>query len=192
MVHMNLPLSNNIQLEDRLLWPDGDSSYTPDNIIKLIYRNGNTENIFTTEMTDDIKQFNSLVSDKNKIKIKETVKSLDFSWNIPDEFKDINVKEYVLEKFSEECHKLNVNIDNNPDFIKKRLNRIVIELKLFEEKKALPVIKTLIYIINILESNEIVWGVGRGSSVSSYVLYLIGIHDIDSVEYDIDIADFLH
>jgi DNA polymerase III alpha subunit len=37
-----------------------------------------------------------------------------------------------------------------------------------------------------------VWGIGRGSSVSSYVLYVLGVHDVDSYAYDLDIGDFLH
>jgi DNA polymerase III alpha subunit len=48
-----------------------------------------------------------------------------------------------------------------------------------------------IYIIDPLRKNNSVWGVGRGSSVASYVLYLIGVHKIDSLFFDLDIEDFL-
>jgi len=33
--------------------------------------------------------------------------------------------------------------------------------------------------------------VGRGSSVSSYILYLIGIHRVDSLRYGFSISDYL-
>jgi DNA polymerase III alpha subunit len=36
-----------------------------------------------------------------------------------------------------------------------------------------------------------VWGVGRGSSVASYVLFLIGVHRIDSMKYNLDYKEFL-
>jgi DNA polymerase III alpha subunit len=42
-----------------------------------------------------------------------------------------------------------------------------------------------------MRENDIVWGVGRGSSVASYTLYLIGVHKIDSIKYELDINEFL-
>jgi len=36
-----------------------------------------------------------------------------------------------------------------------------------------------------------IWGVGRGSSVASYVLYLLDVHRIDSMFYDLDPSEFL-
>jgi DNA polymerase III alpha subunit len=54
----------------------------------------------------------------------------------------------------------------------------------------IPVLTTMKYVVDTLRANNIVWGVGRGSSVSSYVLYLIGIHKIDSVKYDLPIDEF--
>jgi DNA polymerase III alpha subunit len=47
------------------------------------------------------------------------------------------------------------------------------------------------YLVDTLRENKILWGVGRGSSVASYVLYLIGVHKIDSLKYNLDIAEFL-
>ena len=45
--------------------------------------------------------------------------------------------------------------------------------------------------VDIMRKNNVVWGVGRGLSVASYVLYLIGVHKIDSLYYDLDIEEFL-
>ena len=47
------------------------------------------------------------------------------------------------------------------------------------------------YIIDTLRENNIVWGVGRGSSVSSYMLYLIGVHKVDSIKYNLNINEFI-
>ena len=52
-----------------------------------------------------------------------------------------------------------------------------------------PVLKVLIYIIDTMRKNNLVWGIGRGSSVASYVLYLIGVHKVDS-KYNLDIKEF--
>ena len=39
--------------------------------------------------------------------------------------------------------------------------------------------------------NNVVWGLGRGSSTASYILYLLGVHKIDSLYYDLPIEEFL-
>jgi len=47
------------------------------------------------------------------------------------------------------------------------------------------------YLVDTLRSQNIVWGVGRGSSVASYCLYLIGVHKVNSMQYNLDIHEFL-
>ena len=42
-----------------------------------------------------------------------------------------------------------------------------------------------------MQENNLIWGVGRGSSVASYVLYKLGVHRIDSIFYDLDPGEFL-
>ena len=54
-----------------------------------------------------------------------------------------------------------------------------------------PILQLLVYIIDIMRKNNLVWGVGRGSSVASYVLYLLGVHKVDSYKYSLDIKEFL-
>ncbi len=84
------------------------------------------------------------------------------------------------------------NIESLEDVqIYERWHRVQAELIMYKELQLLPVLRAIIYVINTLQDKNIVWGVGRGSSVSSYVLYLIGVHDVDSVKYDLDFTDFL-
>jgi len=52
------------------------------------------------------------------------------------------------------------------------------------------ILPVMLYIVDTLRSQNILWGVGRGSSVSCYCLYLIGIHKIDSLKYDLPINEF--
>jgi DNA polymerase III alpha subunit len=54
----------------------------------------------------------------------------------------------------------------------------------------IPVLRAMKYVVDTLRSNNIVWGVGRGSSVASYVLFIIGVHKIDSVKYKLPINEF--
>jgi DNA polymerase III alpha subunit len=92
-------------------------------------------------------------------------------WNMPDEYKQLNIEQWILEK----C--------NN--------QRVQDELAAFKERNMLDLLRWLKYFVDTCRANNIVWGVGRGSSVASYILYLIGVHKIDSLKYNLDWQEFL-
>ncbi len=69
-------------------------------------------------------------------------------------------------------------------------DRVSQELELFIKHGMYDILHVMKYIVDTLRANKIVWGVGRGSSVASYVLYLIGVHKIDSVKYKLPIDEF--
>ena len=95
------------------------------------------------------------------------------NWFIPNKYKQLDIEEFLVTQCPEQ---------NYP--------RLIEELALFKQNNMIPVLKTMKYVVDTLRDNNIVWGVGRGSSVSSYVLYLIGIHKIDSVKYALPIDEF--
>ena len=99
------------------------------------------------------------------------------TYNIPEHYKSLDVKEYVRQLVS----------DGDSD----QTGRVEMELTMFEERNLFPVIQILIYIIETMRKHKLVWGVGRGSSVASYVLYLIGAHKVNSLSYNLDIEEFL-
>jgi DNA polymerase III alpha subunit len=70
--------------------------------------------------------------------------------------------------------------------------RVDEELRLFGEHHMIPVLRLMFMLVALFREHNIVTGVGRGSSVASYVLYLIGVHHIDSLYYDLPISEFLH
>ena len=96
------------------------------------------------------------------------------NWFIPDEYKTLDIKSYVLERTPAHA-----------------IDRVNEELNLYDKYNIIDVLKVCVYIIDTLRKNNIVWGVGRGSSVASYVLYLIGVHKVDSIKYELDINEFL-
>ena len=98
------------------------------------------------------------------------------NWFMPEEYKTLDIYTYVMDK----C------IDNLV-----ASTRVEQELEMFKERGMYPVLQFLVYFVKICKENNIVLGVGRGSSVASYVLYLIGIHKINSLKYDLDIREFL-
>lgn len=70
-------------------------------------------------------------------------------------------------------------------------SRVDKELELYIKHGMIELLHFMKYLVDTLRNNNVVWGVGRGSSVSSYVLYLIGVHKIDSLKYNLDINEFL-
>jgi len=96
-------------------------------------------------------------------------------WNMPVEYCTMDIAQWLLDQCKTEVE----------------LQRVGEELLLYQERNLFPLLKQLKYIIDTWRSNNIIWGVGRGSSVASYVLYLIGVHRINSIYYDLDIHEFL-
>lgn len=69
--------------------------------------------------------------------------------------------------------------------------RVDLEMDLFEERDLIPLLQLMMYLVDHFQQHGIVWGVGRGSSVASYCLFLIGVHKIDSLRFGLDIHEFL-
>ena len=61
----------------------------------------------------------------------------------------------------------------------------------YQERNLFDLLRYLKYLVDLMRKNRLIWGVGRGSSVASYVLYLLGVHRIDSMYYDLDPSEFL-
>ena len=72
-----------------------------------------------------------------------------------------------------------------------KLQRCGQELLMYQERGLFNLLRYLKYLVDTLTANQMIWGVGRGSSVASYVLYLLGVHRIDSIYYDLDPSEFL-
>ena len=65
------------------------------------------------------------------------------------------------------------------------------ELLLYQERNLFDLLRFLKYLVDVMTANNVIWGVGRGSSVASYVLYKLGVHKIDSMFYELDVEEFL-
>jgi DNA polymerase III alpha subunit len=96
-------------------------------------------------------------------------------WLMPLKYQELDIAQYVLDL----CK------------IQEEKQRVGEELMLFFGRGMENLLKYLVYLVDTMRNNQIVWGVGRGSSVASYVLYLIGVHKIDSMYYGLEIGEFL-
>jgi DNA polymerase III alpha subunit len=175
------------KLKDRILWFDGDSTVEPDAIADMVLRGMKLKKgIYVAEVTDDITQFNQ-ISDY-QLEVKSENRPFSFDWNIPEKYQNLNLRKFLLKRLSAEVERNESLSDSD---IEVRIERIDTELERYYTSNAHMLLRTVIYIIDTFREQNIVWGVGRGSACSSYILYLVGVHDIDSVFYELDISDFL-
>jgi DNA polymerase III alpha subunit len=97
------------------------------------------------------------------------------NWFMPKTYQNLDIAEWLLKQ----C--------NHPD----ELQRVGKELLMYQKRGLFPLLQYMKYLVDLMRKHDIVWGVGRGSSVSSFVLFLLGIHRINSLYYDLDIEEFL-
>lgn len=161
-------------------------SYTESNeLCNLLYRNPDLD--LSLFLVEDPQEFNKskhmLHADvpnlTGYVMLADSIEEFDnrfqANWQMPEEYKQLDIAKYILGLCKE-------------DF---ELQRVGEELLLYQERNAFDLLRYMKYLVDTLRKNNIVWGVGRGSSVASYVLFLMGVHKIDSLYYNLDITEFL-
>jgi hypothetical protein len=108
-----------------------------------------------------------------------TVEQFDCSqqrtWHMPQEYQQLDIAQYILDQCITDAE----------------LQRCGQELLMYQERDLFDLLRFLKYLVDTMTEHQIIWGVGRGSSVASYVLYKLGVHRINSMFYDLDVGEFL-
>jgi len=102
-------------------------------------------------------------------------KSLQSQWFFTEEYKNFDIKQFCIDKCNSDVER----------------TRIYEEFTEFERLGMIDLLRWCKYFVDTCTHQDVIWGVGRGSSVASYVLYIIGIHKIDSIKYNLDWREFL-
>ena len=161
----------------------GQQIYTEQDLCDLYLTNPDIElkNVLVAEQIKfdaglDLQKIPHLIQyEPSSQTVKEFDEELRNKWFIPDEYRDFDIAKFVLDQCADEAE----------------LQRAGEELLLYQERDMFMLLRYLKYLVDTMRKHNIVWGVGRGSSVSSFVLYLIGIHKINSLYYDLSIHEFL-
>jgi DNA polymerase III alpha subunit len=156
----------------------GNLIYDVNDVVELIY--SDKEHMLEKIYSEDNEEFKNLPTKKidpniYNIDIEEFDRICQNEWLMPDEYKNLNIVEFVLDQTANE----------------EQYQRAVEELIEYENRNMFNLLRWLKYVVDTCRSNNIVWGVGRGSSVASYVLYLLGVHRIDSIKYRLEWQEFL-
>jgi DNA polymerase III alpha subunit len=162
----------------------GDVIFSEDDAIELLYNDPGFD--ISRLYFHDIEKYSQAIKELGidlpvlqKPPSRESLRDFDLKninqWHMPEKYYKINVLEWLLEKCQSTDERL----------------RVEKEYELFEKKNFINVLQFLIYFVDTLRANNVVWGVGRGSSVASFCLFLIGVHKINPLLYNLDITEFL-
>ena len=151
------------------MWTENN---TQDELVKGVMRHGPAV-LELCQTSEDLSTYRNLLQKEHLNYPNPTAQVHHKRWFIPNDYYP-NLVEYLYG-----CCKTQEQTD-----------RVSLELELFIKHGMYDVLYVMKYIVDTLRENNVLWGVGRGSSVSSYVLFLIGIHKIDSVKYNLPIEEF--
>ena len=163
----------------------GTTYYSSDELCELIYKDPTVK--IDNLNVEDPQEFNRSVNSfhlnytmlNRYVKPNVTVEQFDqieqSNWYMPTEYKALDIAEYVLSQCKTE----------------EEIQRVGQELLMYQERDLFNLLRFMKFFVDTMRKNNVIWGVGRGSSVSSYVLFLLGVHRIDSLYYGLDIGEFL-
>ena len=115
--------------------------------------------------SDDVKMCNEQVID-------HTVRQN--TWSFPSEYLDINLNEHFMSLCSTD----------------EQRSRVTYELSLYDRLEMNNLLRWCLWFMDVVKEKHLFIGVGRGSSVASYCLYLVGLHMVDSIKYGIEPVEF--
>jgi DNA polymerase III alpha subunit len=157
--------------------------FNNNDIFEALYKGQTLSPEMFVESNEDVKKLEEVAElkfwtplDNYDISLEEYDSTLQSNWFMPDEYQQLDIEAWVWEQ----C----------PPWDPQH-TRVAEELTAFKERNMLDLLRWLKYFVDTCRSKNILWGVGRGSSVASYVLYLIGVHKIDSIKYNLDWQEFL-
>lgn len=176
-------------LQDRLLLANGVSVVEPEQVPDLFVHGLQPSQIQVTEETPDVVEFNRRSSELLQVFDEHSNLTLPPNdWLIPQEYLELDLFDYFAIKLSE----LSSTASADDMFMERAEARVANELEAVRQFKFENGLRTIIYVTDTFRKHNQVWGVGRGSSCASYLLFLIGIHCVDCLKFDIHWSEFFH
>lgn len=171
-----------VEYGDARLWMDGTIQVEPEHLATVIGQFP-ASRIAVTRMTPEVEHFNRTTGNNLHVKTECAISTPELL--IPDQFRTMDIRATITDIFARRVP------TTDPLYAQRRL-RIDSELELIETMGIADLFRVIFFVIAKFRYHDVVWGVGRGSSCASYILYLIGLHCVDSVEYGIPAREFFH
>jgi DNA polymerase III alpha subunit len=162
----------------------GELVYTKEDVCDLVMKghmpaelsgmivDSTVELTYLTELLDPVPQW---TPEQEHINPAEFHAQQQATWHMPEQYRSMDIAAHVLGLCSTEAE----------------LQRCGKELLLYQERDLFALLRFMVYMVDVMTEHRIIWGVGRGSSVASYVLYKLQVHRIDSMYYNLDVEEFL-
>lgn len=161
-----------------------------DDLVTMLYKNPDLD--LTNYEISDPQEYNNAVKQLHLKLPQLNSPRLDTTqWLTQEQFDQAHQAEYFIPKEYEELDVMDFLSKKLVDKPQSAIDRVIEEFKAFTDLDMIPMLRYLIYLVDVMRKNNVVWGVGRGSSVASYVLYLIGIHKVDSIKHNLNYREFL-
>lgn len=177
------------ELNDRTLRYDGVSVIEAAQLKDMLLRGSTPAELRVKAITADIESFNSLVPTAEQIKVagSEPI-GFKYVWQLPPEFLSLDVDEHVSVVFGERLSALKYDSAQT----ELAISRVAQELDEFRTRGLTDLLRVIVYVLASFRKSNTVWGVGRGSSCASYILFLLGLHVVDPVKFNVDLEEFFH
>lgn len=167
-------------LGNRRFDENGNCFLSAEAVVELMYQGKRPEdyNFIVDPKDDDIIKYNrtsyktKITNDRyNPVNIEERRNE----WFYPDEYNRLNLTEFFVKLCKTDDEKV----------------RAEEEIKMFLTKGFEKFLRFCIYLAVVLKTNDIVHGVGRGSSCACFLLYLLGVNKVNPLDYGLQIEEFL-
>lgn len=163
-----------IELDERILLNSGVSIVTDEYAAKKLLETGELPSHLKVDQSSDSDTYDLIY--KSNISISEIDEDVDPKILCDDHYSDL-IDELI------ETRRDDIDLTLHEE-------RLSLELDFFINSGNMPLLCSIKDLITQFKEDGVVWGVGRGSSCASYVLYLLEVHDVNSIKYDIDFSEF--
>jgi DNA polymerase III alpha subunit len=177
------------KLLHRELQYNGVSIVDPQDVNDLLLRGVKPSQIEVTQFNPDIETFNQYfpLESIHEADFSAHIK-IDLEWILPTKYLDLDIQEHILSVFSERLKSLQYS----PTETELAIARVSLELEEFRKRDLFLVLRSIIYVLDRFQETGQVWGVGRGSSCASYILFLLRLHVVDSIKFQVPLEEFFH
>lgn len=178
-----------VELAERALRFDGVSLLHPEQVEHFLLRGMKPSQIRVTEITPELECFNQHVSTNERLsdQLLEPI-SFEMTWRLPKEYLELDVEQHVSVVFRERLPALAYDSSQTEAAI----NRVAQEISEFERRGLFNLLRVIIYILDRFKETGQVYGVGRGSSCASFILFLLGLHVVDTIRFNVPLEEFIH
>lgn len=180
-----------VELRKYRLYFDGTvEAHDPEKTYELLLQGLTPEQVTTNKTTEDIRQHNQLVDDNaSKIRLSKQNEEIELAftptdYQIPVEYLTLDLTQFVQDKLDA--------IPMTTTQKSQAQSRVDRELEEISKRKIELLFKTVIYVVDMFNKNNVVYGVGRGSSCACYILFLLGLNLVNPLRYNIPVEEFFH